>query len=104
MEEYNLDTSMKVVAAITGHKDLKEYKELLDRKFNISSHAAAALLTVTIQELGNIVCMSPVFKEDSQTGESCRISLVDAIDHLHTLRTLLVDHHKATNGPAADNE
>lgn len=98
IDTYDVENSLSVVAAVTGHSNLNSYKDIVSRKHNVSSLAAAKLLTNMINELSAIVSYTPAMIRPTVGGEGLRTSLTDCLDHLYVFRSMLVDSHNDDEG------
>lgn len=98
LDSHDVDKSLEYVAAITGNGDLKNYKQILKRQYNIDSLAAAKLVSNMILELQSIISYTPAMIRPTAGGEVLRTSLVDSMDHLSVLRMALIDTYENDEG------
>ena len=98
LDSHDVDKSLEYVAAITGNGDLKNYKQILKRQYNIDSLAAAKLVSNMILELQSIISYTPAMIRPTSGGEVLRTSLVDSMDHLSVLRMALIDTYENDEG------
>lgn len=98
MDSYDLNQSLKAVIAATGHEDLKDYKEIVSRKYNIDTLAAAKLLTNQIEELKGIIAYTPAIIRPTEEGEALRSYLIQAIQSIEAFRDGLVYVYRQDDG------
>lgn len=98
LDSHDVEKSLEYVAAMTGNGDLKNYKQILKRQYNIDSLAAAKIVSNMMLELQSIVSYTPAIIRPTTGGELLRTSLVDSLDHLSVLRMALVDAYEDDEG------
>jgi hypothetical protein len=93
LDSYDVDNSLTAVAAYSELKDLK-----ITRKHNISSLAAAKLISNTIFELQSFIAFTPAMTRPTEAGELLRTTYIESLDTLHLFRDILIGMHQDDEG------
>ena len=98
LDSYDVDNSLTAVAAYSELKNLKSYKDIITRKHNISSIAAAKLISNIIFELKSFIAFTPAMSRPTEAGELLRTTYIESLETLYLFRDILISMHQDDEG------
>jgi|TARA_R110000803_G_scaffold206977_1_gene274607 hypothetical protein len=98
LDSYDVENSLRGVAACANLKDLNSYNDIINRKHNISTIASAKLISNTISELQSFVAFTNVMSRPTHVGEMLRTTYIESLESLNLLRDILITMYEDDEG------
>jgi hypothetical protein len=98
LDSFDVDNSLRGVAAVASLDNLKSYKDIVRRKYHISTFGAAKLISNAMFELQAFIAFTPAMIRPTQSGEMLRQTYIESIETLDVLRSILISMHYDDEG------